>query len=146
MREIKVRFWDKKLNIMWEPIELKKLLSYLLFQSMPNSDGYIALRGHFEEMVPLQFTELMDFKNKEIYEGDFVEIIGDEFYSNDVFSIDRTEDESWKIVGEVCMSGFMWIVEMADKTWIPFFDIVYNDFEFNIIGNLYETPELIGKP
>lgn len=67
MRTIKLRAWDRKLNIMWEPIELKKLLSYLIFQHMPNAAAYTEIKDHFNDIEWLEYTGLKDKNGKEDY-------------------------------------------------------------------------------
>ena len=68
--ENRFKVWDKKLNVMWQEIELTKLLSYLIFQIMPNADAYLALKDHFTEMVWLRSVCLKDKTGREIFEGD----------------------------------------------------------------------------
>ena len=126
--ELKIRFWDKKLNVMWEPIELKKLLDYLLFQNMPNSDGYCALKDHFNEMVMLQFTGTKDCNKKEIYEGDIVKAY---IYS------DEKPTESEVTFTE---SGFGIEYEWSDGDG---FYLAQFPGTLEVIGNIYEGEQWV---
>ena len=121
MNEMKIRFWDKKLNVMWEPIELKKLLGYMLFQSMPNSDGYTALKDHFDDMVIEQFTGLKDKNGKDVYEGDVV----------------RHDAVLYKEVGSVVFCEGAYELVHLDGNFLCH---LWSDIEerFEVIGNIYE--------
>lgn len=125
-REIKFRAWDKELKQWWYSQELDA--EFL---------GEI-LQGKYPEMIVCQYTGLTDKNNKEIYEGDIVQ----------VFPIGWDENESM-------------LQRMSRKTvveWEEFEDGEYGyrlGFGFNIswekeekvkiIGNIYENPELLNK-
>jgi len=126
-REILFRAWDKKLNIMWEGIALTKLLSYLIFQSCPNADAYMALKNHFKDIEWLEFTSLLDKNGKKIFEGDIFEN-----------QSGRGIIEWWP---EHCCFG-------ARKVGTEEMFVITskgNTFATEVIGNIYENPEMV-KP
>jgi uncharacterized phage protein (TIGR01671 family) len=146
MREVKFKVWDKKLNVMWQPILLSELLRYLVFQSMPNSDAYCAMKDHLKEMVWLQFTGLKDKRGVEIYEGDILELI-------------RSDG---KTIRAVCKWGvFQRAMDTGTLCDIPSFSFVYKDRPtfpiiknykgvhdldiIEVIGNIHENPELLAE-
>ena len=129
MREISVKFWDEKLNIMWQPIELKKLLGYCIFQSMPNSDGYLALKDRYDKMKWLYSTGLKDSKGVEIYEGDILKDDNDTICHWRVFYNEK----------EFCWDAKR--LEDTDTLKAYYgFDILA---DCEIIGSIYENPELL---
>ena len=106
---------------MWEAIELKKLLKYILFQSMPNAIAYVELKDHFDEMVWLQWTGLTDRKGKEIYE-------------NDIFTAPHDcgpagYQQQQGIVTFHAVRGYQWEYWKLD--------------ELEIIGNVFQNQELL---
>ena len=116
MRTIKFRIWNKFLEKMSEP---KKLcidaeLNAFYIDKPPHHD--------FELM---QFTGLEDKNAKEIYEGDIV-------------IAKETIDYNFKIIFKEGM--FIGFNEKCED-----FDTIYaQNFEsFEVIGNIYENPELL---
>jgi hypothetical protein len=121
MRTIKFRAWDKKRNRMWTAEEMGTDELSL----NPDGRGFcnpnpndVRLTIYFDFMIPLQFTGITDKNGKEIYEGDIV-------------------SASW---------GWGYPPCEVDLRTAMFNDIecmISDDIE--IIGNIYENPELIKK-
>ncbi|MGG7215378.1 YopX family protein [Clostridium nigeriense] len=119
MREIKFRVWDS---------ERKKILpiqrhSFKTGESMPYGWN---VEYVFEDLM--QYTGLKDKNGKEIYEGDIVKA----YESN--------------IVCEVIFSeGAMFMLRWNDKKWgnNEYHHYGVRAFTLEVIGNIYENPELL---
>ena len=131
-RELKFRFWDKRNDEWWQPTynasegELEDLTI--------TKNGQIMMRDMTahpqivdDKFEVMQYTGLKDNNGKEIYEGDVVEI-----YLYEYASVDETQKIT---IGE-------------NKGGRNFYrDVGYlqniNSKHVEIIGNMYENPELI---
>lgn len=108
MREIKFRAWDKEKKIM-----------------IKNLNGWS--KGYTEKYDLMQLIGLKDKNDKEIYEGDIVQLKGHDRYIAEV---------KWDSVS----CGFY--LDQGDGDWVE--DIDFEDHaRFEVIGNIYENPELI---
>ena len=130
MRDIKFRVWDKvtkRIHICGEDIH-----DTISFEIETNKAYYYNLQngcGSLREdsdYVLMQYTGLKDKNGKEIYEGDIVYII--------------PEDETGVIE---------WDNESA--RYIVIYDNIITDFDnwygkdLEVIGNIYDNPELLEK-
>jgi uncharacterized phage protein (TIGR01671 family) len=119
---------------------------------------HVSLENKFGGMMPyvgdndmicdhslMQFTGLQDAKGNDIYEGDICNICCDGHFSNDCITIE-TDAMTPIFKGVVDMDCGLWLwSDPSDKGWIAFSDY-YNTasmLEVEIIGNIYESPELI---
>ena len=135
MREIKFRAWDKTAKKFVDDFSLREngdLQFYnektLKWVSMPK-----------ERYVLMQYTGLKDKNGKEIYKGDVVRhdyAKGEEFPSNGLMVVGSETPDGVRIVG----------FEMFDSrssTTYSFDTTGEYDVDVEIIGNIYENPELL---
>lgn len=117
-REIKFRAWQ--LNKMIHPEEYENQITSL----------YEFIGNLTDDAILMQFTGLKDCKGNDIYEGDIVRL--------------RNEE------GESDVRLCEWNNEAAEF-WFPRefkdgkFDWIYLNTTFEVIGNIYQHPDLLTK-
>jgi uncharacterized phage protein (TIGR01671 family) len=121
----------------------KKLMNYEIGSV---NDGWASPALLKFDITPLmQCIGLKDKNGKEMYETDIVTVTGDEYYGNVSLCTEPDgEDELWSFTGVVKMVDCVWIVIASDKSsYIPLCDVINDNLEMEIIGNAYETLELL---
>lgn len=94
--------------------------------------------GGFIEVIPEtvgQFTGLTDKNGKKIFEGDVVKIVPDYDYSDD-YSISKV----YSYNGIFCVD---YHGDDFDSTALGFLEDYLPDGDFEVIGNIYDNPELL---
>jgi len=129
MKEIKFRYIFK--NEIFNDISIY----YLTLKEIENGDlNKILKSGMIENGYKIIARDLFigykDINNKDIYSTDTLKISGNEYYSNDSISLDN----DWTFIGKIEQNSYMWLVLAEDKTYIPFYDILQNNFEIEIIN------------
>lgn len=125
MREIKFRAWLKEEKIMGEVLGIDILHKEIFFS---NEDANCYEHTDFKDIELMQYTGLKDKNNKEIYEGDILKL-----RDNHGIQLVKYHDE-W--------SAF--IVESQKDTSVGVLGLYFDKEDFEIIGNAYENPELLG--
>jgi len=121
MREIKFRAWDTTKQMMTgSPFALTNNCEYpwMLVRDYANGGWKGEATSRF---IPMQFTGLKDKNGKEIYEGD-------------IFEFDYPMEVLWDMGS--------WVVKTKKGSSLLF---GYTT-EGEIIGNIYENPELLDNP
>lgn len=155
-REIKFRAWDNKkkewlcgyempnlggFSIIGETIllgEWSKVIDIFLF----SRDGYKP-----DDLRIMQFTGLKDNKGKDIYEGDIVGQFEDEDnldYEEKPSKWLRViewndEDGAWGVMNKEVMTS---IEKLYEDDWDEDYCFASDIREMEVIGNIYENPEL----
>ena len=132
IREIKFRAWDKENKSFIHSFDL-----YFLKYNLDN----ILVQGFGEKIkiILMQFTGLKDKNGKEIFEGDIVKL--NEHYDYDSLIpehivIVKFLEGSWALVHKEIRGTVGYIDELHSN--------VIND-RIEVIGNIYENPELLEK-
>ncbi len=131
-RPIKFRAWDKKL--MWVTDDYRIGMDGTLWWHENDSGEWFS--GYDKDVILMQFTGLLDKNGKEIYEGDIVHLTKG---WHTVESDDREKDTGEDFIeGEVKYftpyAGFGISGIGFDKLSL---------FPIEVIGNIYENPELV---
>ena len=147
MREIKFRAWnlDKRKfedlsNIAIAPEDGKLLRAN-------ETDEFIYETGAFELM---QYTGLKDKNGKEIYEGDIVKFHA--FIEGGGLSGSHETDYNGKGIIEYRDDGMCFVInakspyENKNIDWLVQDTSNFGEECFEVIGNIYENPELLDKP
>lgn len=125
MREIKFRAWDK---------DLKRWTNYSIADDLPRfydkHTGCWKTDKEGKQFILCQYTGLKDISGREIYEGDIVKAI----------SFAR-----WIGVAEYSDENQAFIFDDLDKKYRGDSIVLMNQFDdgFEILGNIYENPELL---
>lgn len=114
MREIKFRFWIKK---------LKEMCSWELVKKECNRLSILELDGY----VPMQYTGMKDKQGAEIYEGDVIR--------------GNLKQNSLETMGQIVFDDSCASFTNQNEAGNTLLDEI-NQIE--VLGNIYENPELLG--
>ncbi len=148
MRELKFRAWlswfcdvqDRRIGkMLYAENEIMKRASGFLVRDdmIQHCDGFTSADGELEW---LQFTSLLDKNGKEIYVGDFM--MDDCGYLLEVKFGKLPLDKSGDCV---CTFPAFYAKDHGKLGRAPFNECTQIGDWMEIIGNIYENPELIGK-
>ena len=124
MREIKFRAWHKGKKIIGEVLGID-ILHKEIFFSNEDVDCYEHI--DFKDIELMQYTGLKDKNNKEVYEGDIVKL-----RANHGIGVIKYYDE-WGA----------FVVEYIKPRPLTVLGMNYYKEDIEILGNIYENPELI---
>ncbi len=131
MREIKFRAWDKVDKMMDTVVEMhygtdNKLCWIAIPRQMTEDEWQLEQREvDDKDIILMQFTGLLDRNGKEIYEGDIIKSL-----KNCMF------DEGYEVADVLFQGGAFKYRSVNLKT-------VVDGFKAEVIGNIYENPELL---
>lgn len=135
----KYRAWDYDDKQMWKVIGWSETIwgdcedDYLIICDFDESPRFKETNvRHSLEFKLMQFTGLKDKNGREIYEGDILEF-NDCSYARTAGHVD---DKILKSKVEFYYGAF-WV------DGILLLDAIQNDEELEIVGNIYENPELL---
>ncbi|WP_277680182.1 YopX family protein [Gracilibacillus dipsosauri] len=136
MREIKFRAWNIQEEFMHRVVSVgcDKKDKWPTLVYMKN--GFID--SVEEPHILMQYTGLKDMNGNEIYEGDVVRFCD---FASDITGGHMGDSI---ITGVVTYDYAMWFInDKYDEPELPLCDAHLNDDEFEVIGNIYENPELL---
>ena len=149
MREIKFRVWDKVNQTMSPTMTLVEILQA---EALPLPEG-MPPSLFFRGLEWRQYTGLKDKNGKEILEGDIL-LVPDE-WTEPVLDDGSGPREPCNHLAPVTFEGGAFGVAILDKAdiyskgfWsfpVIIYEIGDKPEEFEVIGNIYENPELLGR-
>lgn len=128
----KFRVWDKHVKKIRKVTEIH-FDDSLIYLKANNGKGYYC---SFSDIVLMQSTSLKDKNGVEIFEGDIVKVSvhnGFDYYDNEVCVVRKSRFHS----GLVCINP------NNDMECRIFNQDVLEDYQYEVIGNIYENPELL---
>ncbi|MEF3330589.1 YopX family protein [Oceanobacillus oncorhynchi] len=130
MREIKFKIYDTDLERMYHLLENRCSFGTSEENRAVSWEDVFAER--YDCLIPLQYTGLKDKNGKEIFEGDII----------------STDLSRPYLIVEFRNGGFMYQCHDSGEDYYDFMlppadDVIEQDHWGEIIGNIYENPELL---
>ena len=135
-REIKFRAWHKEFKKMFKIGQIT--LEKGSWNYEPENRDFIGMSIPYQpSMVLMQYTGLNDKNEKEIYEGDIV-LLDCYYYEEPAF------DGEFEVVYDE-INGMWLLIDLEDKENIYTFENIrgYYKSEIEVIGNIYDNPEML---
>ena len=126
MREIKFRAWDR-FKQRWSNYKINDGTVY--FMDKNTGVWYGSYNKRYKDFNLMQYTGLKDMREKEIYEGDIVKL-----RANHGIGVIKYSDE-WGA----------FVVEYVKPRPLGVLGMNYYKEDIEVIGNIYENPELLGE-
>ena len=142
-RVIKFRAWDKKEKRMYE----WPFITHFFDEKIRvHKEGYGYIHIPMDDIELLQLTGLKDRNGKEIYEGDIMSVLDRDWPSGDYTN--QTPKEYMKKISSVCEVVYepteFYLKQIKGRGYFypQMTGITHRDI-FEVIGNIYENPELL---
>jgi len=133
MRELKYRMWNKKEKKMYDVGVLDFDYKQVYMKGYLN---YTTSSFQIEDIELMQFTGLHDKNGKEIYEGDILQHLYDYCDKTDRYIVAWDNDNLQYSFENIHKRNTYMALE-------DFYDDYYGDYSIEVIGNIYENPELL---
>jgi len=141
-RSINFSAWDKETKTLYDSIyELyfeNGALKEIIFEKTFEGGEETVVFGHISNVELLQYLNKQDRNNKEIREGDIVQI--DDDYPED----DPCHNAGYNPTGVVVYKDVGFYVESDDKGFYDNMGMLFSWDESEVLGNIYQNPELVG--
>ena len=138
MRDIKFRAWSKKYQKMFFPSSLEFYFNRINIWRKPFEDEtvcWLATCKDTKGSVLMQYTGLKDKNRKEIYEGDIVK------YKTGL----AKDEKNIYGIGYIGFEYALFCIIFKDKTYKSLSEMGDLNATLEIIGNIYENPELLNN-
>ena len=133
MREIKFRVWDGKKMWTFDYKNCPKLVfchsGWFSYDHDMNYVGSRETKTNGESDILIQYTGLKDKNGKEIYEGDIIKVFANGTQENYHDAIQVIYSDRW--------AEFKCVAAQSLSHYIQLY------YEFEVIGNIHENPELL---
>lgn len=133
----KFRVWDKRGKEMWKVATLHIEDEYAdLFKTNIYEKPFDNPWAKFEDLILMQSTGLKDKNGVEIFEGDIVKLSvqnGFDYLDNEICIVKRS----------IVHSGLVCATCKTDVEYRIYNTELFEEYVYEVIGNIYENPELL---